>query len=474
MGLKEIFSSLKSTSSNSMSTQTQNNNSSKRNITNSISKKNHYDLHNFSLDNDLLESNCILLNKTYLSQQQQSPPFIQIIPASTMTRRESTRSNTSSALNNSNSEPTRFLIESHAKHVNSILNTNSQPRHTLNYNNNKIFSKMVTSPSCDVSLLATSPLKKEEITTPDSTKPRNKIRTNPWIRSPSFHTNPNQIIKTFRSQTNDDILSLSEPKRYNKMNLSFNTFKIDESMCKKCFSLKCSCLKNSKDSGISSIINGVGNQLSPYSLKVSPQTTFDSTKTATSSSSSSISSLNNNSNKNSIETKLLPQNQNYEQQRINDDYSILFEEALEPSSKDYLIDQNDDKVVFKRNASYRYSLNQNLVTYKPLVDDTTANFVAEVTNLFDQALLELPNFSMPDKQYKQEENPVNNNNDEDDDDIELENSVNELYKQIEILKEQKMMLDEKMKISKFESVDNRTIPVLENNNICKIVKEIRL
>jgi predicted mannosyl-3-phosphoglycerate phosphatase (HAD superfamily) len=57
---------------------------------------------------------------------------------------------------------------------------------------------------------------------------------------------------------------------------------------------------------------------------------------------------------------------------------------------------------------------------------------------------------------------------------ELENSVNELYKQIEILKEQKMMLDEKMKISKFESVDNRTIPVLENNNICKIVKEIRL
>lgn len=550
MGLKEIFSSLKSassTSASSMSTQ-KSNASSKRNnnVTNSMSKKNRYDLQNYSLDNDLLDTNCILINKTNLSPQQQqqqaynftasptatspSPQFVQLAPSSTLTRRESTRSNTSTTNNN---EPTRFLIENHAKHVSSILNTNSQTiekltkyRNNVDTLNNKP-SKMITSPSCDVALLAnsiSSPRVKHDdssIKTPESSKtfsvqPRTRIKTNPWIRSPSFNTTPIQTAHHIRSQTNEDIFTLSgEPKRFSKFNLSFNA-KIDEapsctvvtsSLCKKCSSLKCSCLQNSKDSGISSIISNTGTsnniqQLSPFSLRpvlsqLSPHTTFDSiitSKTNTSSSSSSISSLN---NKNSSDTRLSPKHQIFsnslDQQRTNDDYSILFEEALESSSSSdhykscnsgnkTLNDSYDCKTYFKRNASYRYSLDQNLITRKSLTnepnlvpfDNSTANFVAEVTNLFDKALLELPDFSMP-SNAKQQENPVNKSrNVDDEDDIELENSVNELYKQIEILKEQKKMLDEKMKIAKLETAGDSIILKYNNSDICKIVKEIRL
>jgi hypothetical protein len=550
MGLKEIFSSLKSSTTTTPNNTNQNNNP-KRSITNS-NKKNRYNLHNYSLDNDLLDTNCILINKTNLntlnSSLQTSPqstlsqnispplptttttPFVQLKPtykSSTLSRRESTRSNASSTSNN---EPTRLLIENHARHVNSILNINSQ---TIDYLNNQqtkqrqvdtnikhskspltttITTKklsMVTSPSCDITFLSntgTTPLLTgsstfDSLTPTDcqsrSLNPRSRIKTNPWIRSPSFHTTPftsftpnSTKIKTnhhIRSHTNDNIMSISEKKRFSKLNLSFN--KADETICKKCFSLKCSCLQKSKDSGISSIISTNPNQLSPSLLN---QQTDDSPKTTTSSSSSSVSSFNR--NKPSPQTTLpFTTTDSLEQLRNNDDYSVLFEEALESSSTDsYSIatvskQQQNDKSIessshFKRNA-YRYSFDQNLIKrksmHKEIKVDLTANFVAEVTNLFDKALLELPDFSESPKFQKQNSlDPVstkNTDDDDDDDDLELENSVNELYKQIEILKEQKIMLDEKMKIAKLETTTTtKNNNDLNENNICKIIKEIRL
>ena len=461
MGLKEIFSSLKSSST----TTTTNGNSKRNLISNSSSKKNRYDLHNYSLDNDyLLENNahnCILINKTNLNNTT-SPPS-KIIP--TLTRHDSTRSNNSSSALNSN-EPTRLLIENHAKHVTSILSINSQTTDKLRTkcrDETLIKNKMVTSPSCDVGLLLgrSSPDRKN---TPESRSGhvRTRIKTNPWIRSPSFHNTPiAESHPHVRSQTNENIVTLNNETaskfRFNKLNLSFNNTPNEATVCKKCFSSNCSCLQKSKDSGISSIINNQQFSPSPAMPNSLNHNSFDS---KTSSSSSSLSSLN---QKNAKQAQY--SSNSLEQHRANDDYSILFEEALESSSNEsYNFPKNnnnsasaDCKLHFKRNISSRFSLDQNRVKRKSLILKE-ANFVAEVTNLFDKALLELPDFINDNNKIKSpkfndvKQNPVNNSIDDgDEDDLELENSVNELYKQIEILKEQKKMLDEKVKIAKQET-----------------------
>lgn len=817
MGLKDIFSSLKSSSSTSTASSSASATSNvlntnnvaapnKRNLFNNSnshhanSKKNRYNLHNCSLDSELLQNtntnssdgsgNCLLINKINLNNSNVSSTSPTPSPAATMAsagttaamssstsfqaspilpsasspqstsntmfvpviipvvanktgtfvRRESQRSNTSIQTN----ESTRLLIENHAKHINSILNLNSNSSnsdydHVTKYKNidsiikcnNKVKSPtmisspqqqqqqqqlikrspfnnielntnlshsstgqnfhkkafMPTSPSCDVALLASQntasnlntsnsqinnnlsnlELNNSSNKTPDlsntslngSTRlaqSRSRIKTNPWIRSPSFHTTlnnglqianststtpysttvngvksttpnttasnmtttPNGYFKArlnhVRSHTNDDIASLnitenanecSEKKNLNHHYSKFNSSlsKSQNSLCKHCLSLKCTCMQKSKDSGIASISSANNNNnhshhnaqqkdhnsqnLSPspvlqLSSQMSPQTTFDSiitpktvnsltspssisTKSSpSSSSSSSMSSLNRSHHKNSIEAsnvniknRKLPseppigvneavkkpksktnesiKSDSLEQLRNNDDYSILFEEALESSSNDsYSISmppkkQQNDTITgaksnhFRRN-SLRYSLDNNLLKKKSLLlneslnkDELTANFVAEVTNLFDKALLELPHFTntttasnslneeLQSPKFKTDrlsEEPIplksktsqipsnepqeQQQNNIDEDDLELQESVHELYKQIEILKEQKKLLDEKMKIAKQETClieqtdnekENIACPTTASNNIadiCKFIKEIRL
>lgn len=386
MGLKEIFSSLKSNST-----------------TRRLKKSNRYNLHNCSLDNQdffSLNSNSTATTTTATSKYHNQSlisftnenSYLNTISFSSchqnglspLTTTTSQNTLNRSLNDTSTSSSTRILIENHAKHVNSILDSQQQQQ------KNTPTMSIKNSPSCQ-SYSLKSPLTTANNKTISTT--RSKIRTNPWIRSPSFHstinTTPKQQLEQQRLINNQDLSSYS--------------------ICNLCKTNIC-CKSCQSDSGISLTFPFNQQQKSPH------------TPPSTSSSSSYSRSSSTN---------------------IKDDYSILFEETLEKSNSN----KNDENFL-----------------------------IAEVTSLFDKALSELPNYNNNNNESQELKTTLTSA--QNDDECELEESVHELYRQIELLKEQKKLLDEKMKLAKQQQQDELTCINDQLNNpvedVCKYIQEIRL